>query len=96
MVIDTGCLGLTSFPINAMKVIIDKMSLNYCASMEKMYILNPSFGLKTTWNMIKSFVDPESIEKITMLKPKRYSELAQHIPVQFLQRKYGGKTPDIT
>lgn len=64
MVIDTCGLGLTSLPFKALKLIIDIMSINYCANMEKMYILNPSFMLNASWGIIKGFIDPESVEKI--------------------------------
>ena len=64
MVIDTGGLGLTSLPISGLKLIIGSMSTNYCATMEKMFILNPSFMLNTSWSIIKGFIDPESVEKI--------------------------------
>jgi hypothetical protein len=43
--------------------------------MDKMYILNPSFGLSSTWNVIKSFIDPESLEKISVLKKKEYAQM---------------------
>lgn len=72
MLIDTGCLGLTNLPINGLKLIIGSMSVNYCATMEKMFILNPSFGLNASWNMIKGFIDAETVEKIKFLKPKEY------------------------
>lgn len=75
MVIDTGGLGLTSLPINGLKLIIGSMSINYCATMDKLYLLNPSFMLNTSWSAIKAFIDPESVEKIQFLKPKEYAEL---------------------
>lgn len=64
MVIDTCGLGLSSLPINGLNLIISCMANTYCATMEKMYLLNPSFILNTSWNIIKSFIDPESVEKI--------------------------------
>ncbi|EAS02076.2 CRAL TRIO domain protein (macronuclear) [Tetrahymena thermophila SB210] len=96
MVIDTGGLGLSSLPINGLKLIIGSMSINYCATMEKMYILNPSFMLNTSWNIIKGFIDPESVEKIQFLKPKDYKEMQKRIPIKFLQKKYCGEHPDVT
>ncbi|KAL4442786.1 hypothetical protein ABPG74_010675 [Tetrahymena malaccensis] len=96
MVIDTGGLGLSSLPINGLKLIIGSMSINYCATMEKMYILNPSFMLNTSWNIIKGFIDPESVEKIQFLKPKDYKEMQKRIPIKFLQKKYCGDHPDLT
>lgn len=71
-IIDTGHLGLFDLPLNALKMIIGAMSLNYCACMDKLFILNPSFGLKTSWSVVSSMMDHESVEKIIMLKKEKF------------------------
>lgn len=56
-IIDTGNMGLLDLPINALKMIIGAMSINYCACMDKVFILNPSFGLKTSWSIVSAMMD---------------------------------------
>ena len=70
MVIDTGGLGVFGLPMKGLKLIVGGMQVNYCATMDKMYILNPSFGLSSAWSVIKGFIDPESLEKISVFKKK--------------------------
>lgn len=89
-IIDTGNMGLFDLPINALKMMISAMSLNYCACMDKVYVLNPSFGLKTSWSIVSSMMDSESAEKITMLKKDKFAVIQEKIDPQFLEEKFGG------
>jgi len=95
-IIDTGNMGLFDLPINGLKLIIQTMSLNYCACMDKTYILNPSFGLKTSWSIVSAMMDQESVEKITMLKKDKFNKIFEKIPEECLEKKYGGKLPNLT
>lgn len=95
-IIDTGKMGLFDLPINALKMIIGAMSLNYCATMDKVYILNPSFGLSTSWSIVSAMMDAESAEKITMLKKEKFSQMLEKIPAECLEKKYGGNLENFT
>lgn len=66
MIIETNKLGITSLPVSvnpllillqALGTIIGNMQTNFCGRMDKMYILNPSTGVKFVWSTIKGFVN---------------------------------------
>ncbi|EAR86555.2 CRAL TRIO domain protein (macronuclear) [Tetrahymena thermophila SB210] len=95
-IIDTGGMGLFDLPINALKMIIGAMSINYCACMDKVFILNPSFGLNASWSVVSAMMDHESAEKITMLKKDKYPKILEKIPAEMLEQKFGGKVPNVT
>jgi len=71
------------------------MSLNYCACMDKLFILNPSFMLNTSWSIISAMMDQESVDKITMLKKDKFKVILDKIPAEFLEEKYGGKLKNL-
>lgn len=50
-------MGLLGLPLANLKSIIEVMQLNYSGCLGKMYLLNPSFGLSTTWSIIEKFMD---------------------------------------
>jgi len=66
------------------------MQINYGGSLEKCYILNPSFMLSTGWSVIEVFLDSVTKKKISFCKKKRFNKLFEHIPIEMLPKKYGG------
>jgi len=50
-----------------------------------MYILNPSTGLSFSWKIIKAMMDPETNEKINMLKPSEFQQIHLKIDPQWLE-----------
>ena len=70
MIIETGNLGIMGLPLKGLGLIIGQMQINYCATLEKMFLTNPSWGLSTSWAIIDKFIDPETSAKINLLKPK--------------------------
>lgn len=45
-------MGLGSVPLKALGAIIGSMSTNFCATLERMYIVNPSSGLGFMWGAV--------------------------------------------
>jgi hypothetical protein len=74
-IIDTKEKGVFDLPLKALGVIIDVMQVNFGGHLEKLYILNPSFGLSTTWSVIEKMIDEEAAQKIKFVKKKKLSEL---------------------
>ena len=96
MIIDLGNKGVFSLPINALKQIIGSMATNYCATLEKMFILNPPWIVKQAWNMIEGFMDPETAAKIRILDKKEFAQITEQVPAQYLEKKFGGLQEDIS
>lgn len=69
-IIDTKGKGIFDLPLKALGMIIDVMQVNFGGHLEKLFILNPSFGLSTTWSVIEKMIDEEAAQKIKFLKKK--------------------------
>ena len=64
LVLDTDGLGIGDLPVGLLKTVIGNLSRNYCACLNQMFILNPGFGLRNLWSVVKPFLDEETQEKI--------------------------------
>lgn len=83
-VIDTKNKGIFDLPLKALGVIIDIMQVNFGGHLEKLYILNPSFGLSTTWSVIEKMIDEEAASKIKFLKKNKLDVLQTDILPKYL------------
>lgn len=72
MIIDLANRSVFNLPINKLKTIIGSMSTNYCATLEKMYMINPPWVVKKAWSMIEGMIDPETAAKINMITDKEF------------------------
>jgi len=70
LILDLHGMGLGSVPMKALGAIIGSMSTNFCATLERMYIVNPSGGLSFMWGAVTAFMDDETSDKIKMIKSK--------------------------
>ena len=68
---------------------------NYMSTVEKIYIMNPSFGLNTSWSVVSSMIDKKTAKKIGFIRKKEYHKLQEYIPKNMLEKKYGGDLPDV-
>lgn len=90
MIIDVEKKGVVNFPWKAIKATIDATNLSFSSRLHRMFILNPSFFFNTSWNMIKGFIDPETVRKFAFLKKKDFGLLEEVIPKSQLLKEYGG------
>lgn len=91
LIIETNQMGVFDLPKQTLNAIIHSFSLYFCAKLERLFILNPSWGLKTIWSIISSFMDPETNEKIQMIPNKLLKNLKTYIPDDSLLTQYGGQ-----
>jgi hypothetical protein len=40
------------------------MQINFGGHLEKMFVLNPSFGMSTSWSLVEKMIDEEAAAKI--------------------------------
>lgn len=90
MIIDAEKKGVVNFPWKALKSLIEATNVNFASRMHKLYILNPSFLFYATWKIIKNFIDPETVKKLSFLKKKDFGHLQECIPKNQLLKAYGG------
>lgn len=58
--LETNEIGVFGLPLKALGVVIDTMTVNFAACLEKMFILNPSSGLNFVWSTISGWLDEET------------------------------------
>ena len=63
-IINYGNMSFFDLPIKNLGSIIQMMQLNYGGSLEKMFMLNPSISLSTSWSVVEKFIDSNSAAKI--------------------------------
>lgn len=94
-VMDSKGLGLGSFPFKVIGTTIKTMQLNFCGRLEKLYILNPSSSLNTSWKIIKAFLDKDTAAKISFVKSTEIQQLQERISKDQLEVQFGGTVPNV-
>jgi hypothetical protein len=94
IIIESNSMGVFNFPFKIVKTINDVTSVNYTSTLDRLYIMNPSTFLNSSWNIISSFIDPETSAKISMLKKSHFKQLLERISVDQLEVCYDGKLPN--
>lgn len=62
----------------------------YPERLGKLYLINAPWGFSSVFSMIKSFLDPVTVEKINVLGSGYQSELHKQVPVENLPKLFGG------
>lgn len=53
IIVETNDMGFWSFPFDILKKVLEITTSNYQSTLEKLYLMNPSFIMATSWNIIK-------------------------------------------
>ncbi|KAL5353996.1 cytosolic factor, phosphatidylinositol/phosphatidylcholine transfer protein [Pseudogymnoascus australis] len=68
------------------------MSQNhYPERLGRLYLINAPWGFSSVFGMIKSFLDPVTVEKIHVLGSGYQSELLAQVPAENLPKQFGGQ-----
>jgi hypothetical protein len=62
----------------------------YPERLGKLYVLNAPWGFSTVFGMVKSFLDPVTVEKIHILGWSYQDELLKQVPKENLPVEFGG------
>jgi len=57
----------------------------------KFYLINSPWGFSTIWNVVKRWLDPVTVDKISILGSSYQSTLLEQIPAENLPSQFGGK-----
>jgi hypothetical protein len=71
------------------------MKLNFTCTLEKLFILNPSYMGYAGWKLIKPHLHPVTQDKIKVLKSGEITQIYELINKDQLEAKYGGSNPDL-
>ncbi|KKK25555.1 hypothetical protein P175DRAFT_0496139 [Aspergillus ochraceoroseus IBT 24754] len=62
----------------------------YPERLGKLYLINAPWGFSGAFSMVKSFLDPVTVEKIHILGSNYQSELLKQVPAENLPKEFGG------
>jgi hypothetical protein len=68
IIYDLGEMGLTDVPITSLKNTLKIVSDNYGGKLYKLWIVNAPTSIYFSWKVIKNFLDPVTVDKITIAK----------------------------
>lgn len=89
-------MGITDVPVTALKNTIQVISANYGGRLFKLWLLNAPSTIFFSWKVVKNFLDPVTVEKVTIVKKNTDDTLWKIFDKSQIEKKYGGTLPDIT
>ena len=69
VIYDLGGMGITEMPMNAIKEVTAKMSLNYGGRLHRMFTVNAPGTIWFGWKAISAFLDQVTVDKIKISSP---------------------------
>ncbi|KAL4487616.1 hypothetical protein ABPG72_017405 [Tetrahymena utriculariae] len=97
IILETNKMSFFKFPLGILKMIIQTLSVNFNATLEHLFILNPSTSFNVVWGGASSFIDSAQKEKISFISSKKeINKLHQKVELNQLEKKYGGYLEDLT
>mmetsp|Transcript_7108 Transcript_7108/g.6372 ORF Transcript_7108/g.6372 Transcript_7108/m.6372 type:complete len:167 (-) Transcript_7108:741-1241(-) len=64
IIIEVNGLSLWSFPFKLVKEVLNVTGANFQSTLEKLYLMHPSFIISGAWKVIRGWLDPETANKI--------------------------------
>ena len=62
----------------------------YPERLGKLYLVNAPWGFSTVFSVVKSFLDPVTVQKIHVLGSSYHKQLLDHVPAEHLPKILGG------
>jgi CRAL/TRIO domain len=63
---------------------------HYPERLGKLYLINAPWGFSTVFSVVKSFLDPVTVQKIHVLGSGYQAELLSQVPMENLPKQFGG------
>lgn len=63
---------------------------HYPERLGKLYLINAPWGFSGVWSVVKSFLDPVTVQKIHILGGSYQGELLAQVPAENLPKQFGG------
>ncbi|XP_057794123.1 phosphatidylinositol/phosphatidylcholine transfer protein SFH1-like isoform X1 [Salvia miltiorrhiza] len=92
-ILDVQAVSFKSFTSPVQKVLLQLRKIfneNYPETLSEMVIVNASPGFKLLWNVVKCFLDPQTVSKIQVIGSKYQSKLLELVDPSELPDFLGG------
>ncbi|KAL2826983.1 CRAL-TRIO domain-containing protein [Aspergillus cavernicola] len=91
-IMDLKGVGITSVPsvYNYLSRASGISQNYYPERLGKLYLINAPWGFSTVFSVVKSFLDPVTVEKIHVLGSGYQTELLKQVPAENLPKEFGG------
>jgi len=91
-VISLTGLTMANSDIAAGKVLFQTLQDHYPERLYRMYIFDAPMLFWGLWKIVKPFIDPDTVQKIVFVYPKKAShdEMLAQVPAQLLPKELGG------
>ena len=75
IIVDINGKGIVNFPFKILARVIDLTIVNFRGTLDKLFILNPSFSLNASWSIIKGMLDNDTNNKISFFNKANFSKM---------------------
>lgn len=83
-------VSASQLPVNILKNMMKKLSINFMCRLEKSFVINLPASLNTIWKLVKVFIDDDTKKKIVIQRDGWEPLLRAEINEEILEMKYGG------
>ncbi|CAG9313264.1 unnamed protein product [Blepharisma stoltei] len=95
IIMDLADVTASQLPINLLKNMMSKLSINFMCRLEKSFVINLPSTLNALYKLLKPFIDSDTKKKIIIQKDGWEPLLRGDINEDVLEVKYGGTRPNI-
>jgi hypothetical protein len=93
---DFGMAQCTNMCMEQLKLFISTDNVCYPETLGKMLVVNAPMLLTATWNIVKGWLDPRTVNKIEILSPAQsQARIKEFVDIDNIPAQYGGKGPDL-
>ena len=90
IILNLNKIGVTSLPIHALKEIMGFLSSNFRSRLFVMYIINAPSSIVIPWNIAKSFLEENTVQKINISKSAELKKFFLHVNKNQVESQFGG------
>lgn len=93
---DFGMAQCSKMCMDQLKMFISTDNVCYPETLGKMLVVNAPMILTATWNVVKGWLDPRTVNKIEILSPSQsQGRIKEFIDEENIPPQYGGKGPGL-
>lgn len=96
IIVDCKNLGMFNMPYKMIQAILYFLQSQYKCKTKVVYCLNCPMTFSAAWKVIKQFLDTNTAKKVQIESTNTSKELLDMVFEEQLEKKFGGKAPDVT